>query len=130
MRSIVLLDIAKMAIENNQPKLAEKLLEFDNPVLLKIQLYLKINKVEKALQSAVESCSTSSLYMTFQKIHDQGLMDENWSGILGRSGSQIVDNFYEFCRIHFGPDSQWLKEIQDPVTYMVQNLRDDIKDQQ
>lgn len=36
MRSIVLLDIAKMAIENNKNKLAEKLLEFDNPVLLKI----------------------------------------------------------------------------------------------
>jgi hypothetical protein len=36
MRSIVLLDIAKMAIENGFNKLAEKLLEYDNPVLLKI----------------------------------------------------------------------------------------------
>jgi hypothetical protein len=36
MRPLILIDIAKLAIENNLPKLAEKLLEFDNPVLLKI----------------------------------------------------------------------------------------------
>lgn len=49
-KSSILIDLADLAQQEDMMEIADELLKEDNPIILKIQTYLKMNKPEKAFE--------------------------------------------------------------------------------
>lgn len=66
--SSILIDLANIAQQQGMTIIADKLLEKDNPIIVKIQTYLKMNMLQKAFQQALIAKNSNALYLAFDKL--------------------------------------------------------------
>lgn len=117
--SNILIDLANLAQSRDMTEIADKLLEKDNPIIVKIQTYLKMNMLPKAFQQALLAQNSNALYLAFDKLSQKN--EQELFNKVRNTNDLIREHFYRFLKIK---NLSLLNNIPDILQFYFYNVDD------